>query len=288
MLLMKRYKTEKNGILEIGQILYTKHFTLKLDRNLCKGCELCKLICPRYAISLVPAQGDGNKTVAPLVDIDENKCDFHGICAVICPFGAISITVGGVDGLPVVTKDAFPTLTRDVNVSSEQCASGCKKCEESCPLGIISVSETEAGTVVDIKKELCAGCQICWMECPADAIGVTKFIEGSIHINPGDCPDGCHSCVDVCPVDALAIGEDSKVYAKDMFCIYCGACLQVCPASGALSSERTAVRHTPIDSGAWHKGLKRITSAEGLIRELATVRTDKAREAVISIESESE
>jgi len=276
---MKRYKKEENGKLEVGQILYTKRFKLTLDRELCKGCELCKLICPRDAISLIPAAGADGRAVAPLVDIDENKCDFHGICAVICPFSAIKIAVNGVDGLPVVEKEAFPVLERDIKVRSDLCEPECKKCEETCPLGIVTVYHTRGGTAVDVKKDQCAGCRICWMECPADAIDVTKFIEGTINIKSGNCPEGCRNCVDVCPVDALALADDGKVFARDLFCIYCGACLPVCPSSGALSITRTAVRHTHIDSGAWHRGLEKVTSAEGLARELAAERTYTAQQS---------
>jgi len=280
---MKLYKKEENGILEVGQILYTKSFVLKLDRELCKGCELCKLVCPRGAISLVPVTGADGKAEASLVDIDENKCDFHGICAAICPFSAIRITVGGVKGYPVVRKDAFPVLTRDIKVQSEKCEAGCKRCEETCPIGIVSVKEKEGGTEVSIQKHLCASCGICWMECPEDAISVTKFIDGVIDIRSGNCLDGCRNCVDVCPLDALDVDERGKVYTKNMYCIYCGACLPVCPASGALSIERTAVRHSPVESGAWNKGLEKITSPEGLAHELAAKRSYKAQERVNEI-----
>ena len=265
-------------------MLYTKHFELTVDRDLCKGCELCKLICPRYAISLIPVEKVDGRAVAPLVDIDENKCDFHGICAVICPFNAIQIRINGVEGLPAVDKEAFPVLTRDISVCSEKCEPGCKKCEETCPLGIISVKENKSGTTVDVQKDLCAGCLICWEECPTDAIELTKFIEGSVSIRPEICPEGCRNCMDVCPVNALAAGDDGKVYAKDLNCIFCGACLPVCPADGALSIGRTAIRHSPVNSGAWHRGLERVTSADGLARELAAQRVDKAREAVKSLD----
>jgi len=281
---MKRYKKEENGKLEVGQILYTKRFALTLDRSLCKGCELCSLVCPRGAISLVPVEGGDGKAVAPLVDVDENLCDFHGICAVVCPFSAIRITVNGDGELPAVKSKVFPTLSRDIEVRAEKCPPGCKKCEETCPLGIVSVRESDAGTVVDIQKELCAGCQICWMECPADAIEVGKFIEGAIHIDRKLCPDGCKSCLDVCPVNALAVDADSKVFAKDINCIYCGACVSVCPAEGALRVERTAVRHSPVNSGAWNRGLQKLTSAGGLARELGAGRADRARAAVKSLE----
>ena len=286
---MKQYKTEKNGKLEVGQVLYTKRFTLTVDRNLCKGCELCRLACPRWAISLIPVGDADGKAVAPLVDVDEKKCDYHGICAAVCPFSAISITVNGDGKMPSIEGGAFPTLTRDIEAHSELCEPGCKKCEESCPLGAISAAPgPDGGTVVNIRRELCAGCQICRVECPANAIDVTKFIEGSITIAPEICPDGCHRCFDVCPVDALALGEDGKTYAKDIYCIFCGACLQVCPAQGALNIERTVIRHTGVESGAWNRGLERLTSTAGLMRELAANRAAKVREAIKNLEAPGE
>ena len=139
----------------------------------------------------------------------------------------------------------------------------------------------------DIKKELCAGCQICWMECPAEAISVTKFIEGSIQINTEQCPKGCQRCLDVCPVNAIAL-EDGEVFANDYNCIYCGACLEVCPAEGAIEIERTAIRHSPIDSGTWNKGLEKLTSTEGLNRELAAENAAKAQTALKNLETEEE
>ena len=281
---MKRYKKEQDGKLEVGQVLYTKHYALTVDRNLCKGCELCRLVCPREAISLVPVERADGKAMASLVDIDESKCDFHGICAVVCPFDAITITMNGQEDIPAVSHGVFPTLTRDIKVKSERCKPGCKACGETCPLGIVSVKEEEGRTTVEIQKERCAGCQICWVACPTDALEVTKFIEGSIQIKPEACPDGCRNCLDVCPVNVLAVGEDGKVFAKDIYCIYCGACLQVCPGEDALCVARSAIRHSPVKSGAWHKGLEKITSAAGLMRELAAENADRAREAIESLE----
>ncbi|MCL2494432.1 MAG: 4Fe-4S binding protein [Oscillospiraceae bacterium] len=281
---MKRYKKEENGKLEIGQVMYTKTFTLTVDRALCKGCQLCRLACPHHAIRLIPQEDVDGKAVAPLLDVDENTCDFHGICAVVCPFSAITITVGGLNESPAVAKGAFPELARDIAVCNESCVPGCTKCEEACPLGVLSVN-TEAGEVA-VKKELCAGCPACWMACPEDAVEVSKFIEGTIQINDELCPADCKRCLDVCPVNALALDENGKVLAKELLCIYCGACKEVCPVSGALKVTRSAIRHTPVNSGAWHKGLERLTSKAALQRELAAGNAARARTAVQNLETE--
>ena len=285
---MKRYKKEEGGILEVGQILYTKHFKLTVDRGRCTGCELCRLACPRSAISLISADTTVGSPSSPLVDVDGDKCDFHGICAAICPFGAIKITINGEEALPAVDKESFPVLERDIRINSSLCKQGCKKCEKICPLDIIKVSETVGGTVVDVHKEQCAGCRICWMECPDNVIEVSKYIEGGISIDTAACPEGCRNCVDICPVKALARDESGKIYAKDMHCIYCGVCLQVCPADGALSVKRTSVRSTGADSGAWYRALEKLTSAEGLARELAAKRTYKTQTEAEELAANSE
>ena len=284
---MKRYKKETCDTLEIGHVYYNRRFELTVDKNLCKGCVICKLICPREAITLKESsKGSDGRAITPTVDIDENKCDFHGICAVACPFSAIKITIDGKKEIPAVEKGVFPVLTRDIEIDSSKCEQSCKKCEEKCPLGIISVKfessskGDDSKTVVDVNKELCAGCQICWEECPTDALKVTKFYDGSIRINQELCPETCQSCLDVCPVNALYLGDDKKVYINDNNCIYCGTCETVCPKPEALDIKRISVRHSPIDSGAWNKGLEKITSTEALNKELAAKRADKVRAAV--------
>ena len=278
---LKQYKTENGGKLEVGQVLYTRHFALTVDRALCKGCQICRLACPKQAVARVPrADGADGKALAPLMDVDEAKCDFCGICALACPFSAIAVTVTGLNGETAdnkVSADIYPTLTRDITVDNAKCKPGCKQCEDICALGVLRV-DTEKGEVA-VKTELCAGCTACWMECPEEAIAVAKFIEGEIQINTDQCPEGCVRCQDVCPVNAIEI-EGGEAFANDYTCIYCGACQEVCPKAGAIEIERTAIRHSPVDSGTWHKALERLTSAEGLNREIAAENAAKARAAL--------
>jgi 4Fe-4S ferredoxin len=278
---MKRYKKAAKDQLEIGEVFYAKRFALELDKSLCKGCDLCRLACPRYAIRVLPqADGADGKAKPAVIDIDENTCDFHAACAAVCPFSALTVRVDGLAGLPVVERDAFPELVRDIQIDASLCEAGCRRCEEACPLNVISIEETDGQRTVEVQKELCAGCRACYLVCPTQALEVTKSVEGSIEIDAGLCPDGCSRCLDVCPVGALFIGENGKVLANDAICIYCGACLYACPKPEALRIQRTRILHTPVESGAWNKALMRLTSTEGLDRELAAKRAAKARDAV--------
>ena len=82
---LRRYKNDDGQKLSLGQVLYAKRYNLTLDRNLCKGCDVCKVVCPREAISLKPLTKD-SKARAPLADVDVEKCDYHAICGTMCPF----------------------------------------------------------------------------------------------------------------------------------------------------------------------------------------------------------
>jgi len=257
--------------------MYAKRFSLIFDREKCVGCTLCKDICPREAITLKPSPKKEGETNHHIVDVDQQKCDYCGMCEAICPFGAVTHLTNGERLIAVVKSESFPTLLREVTVDMVKCKTNCTDCADACPLEIITVDTKKPD--VEIDKELCPTCMWCQVACPTGAIHVCKAFNGGIKINREKCPEGCVACADVCPVNALRVGEDGKVYVEDMYCIYCGTCIPVCPKPEALTVYRTSIRHTPVKSGAWNKALEKLTSTQGKGREIRAKVLAKAAEA---------
>ncbi|MEM2734552.1 MAG: 4Fe-4S binding protein, partial [Candidatus Bathyarchaeia archaeon] len=46
----KVIKSNDERKLLIQRIVYTKSYTLVLDREVCKGCRICHLVCPKGAV----------------------------------------------------------------------------------------------------------------------------------------------------------------------------------------------------------------------------------------------
>ncbi len=281
---IKVLKSEKAGESSIERIIYTKRYRLTVDRARCVGCEICKIVCPKEAITITnPARTEGQKKARPQISIDENKCHFCGICEAICPFGALTLRIDGKEAAPVIEKNSFPQIVHEIEVEEFKCPTECKKCEEKCPLGIIKVSPTKPiGRVkVTIDAEHCPCCRLCEVECPEAAIHVRKSIIGSIKINAEKCPEGCRDCADVCPITGvLSVGKDGKVHVNDYCCVYCGACKVACPVEGALELKRTSIHHTPVRSGAWNKALEKLTSTGDVAKELRGRLILRSRESV--------
>ena len=272
-------KHEENGKLIIERVMYTKRYSLIYDREKCKGCTLCRDICPTAAITLVPApKAEGEKTKHHLIDVDEKKCDHCGMCEAICPFGAVTHLLNNEPVIAVVKAESFPTLIREVEVNLEKCQKDCTDCADACPLDIIEVDTKKPD--VKIAIEFCPTCMWCQVACPTEAIHVRKIFNGRIRIFQEKCPEGCTECMDVCPVNALHLGDNRKVYVDDMYCIYCGVCENVCPEPEALEIIRTSIHHTPVKSGAWNKALEKLTSEQGKGREFRAKVLAKAVEAM--------
>lgn len=296
---LKTLKTDTAKALTLEWVLHVKNYKLNLDKNLCVGCQICALACPKEAIKIEKQPKiQGEKAKKARVDVDLTKCNFCGICDVLCPFGAIKVTVNGEHVIPVVEKESFPQLIREIQVDTSKCPSNCVDCEEACPLNLIKVSwQTAEGetiqtkparkrkgikVIVNIEKERCPCCRICEFKCPENAIQVPKFFHGKIQIHPEKCPEGCTDCLDVCPITgALYLSEeDKKVHVNEKFCVYCGACKIVCPVEEALELKRTKIIHTPVRSGAWNKTLEKLASPVEMTKELKAKGSQKLVESV--------
>jgi 4Fe-4S ferredoxin len=299
---LRTIKEDTANALTLQWVLHVQNYKLVLDKDRCVGCQICSLACPKEAIKIEKRlRIQAEKAQKAGIDVDLAKCNFCGICDIVCPYGAMKVTSNDKHALPVVEKESFPELTRDVQVNENKCNVDCVEVEDACPLDLIkvklqypdgktvenpySLSEKErAGLVVkvDVDKEHCPCCKVCEVKLPAGVMHVRKLLQGKIDIHDEKCPEGCTDCLDVCPITgALYLSkEDKKVHPNETFCVYCGACKIVCPVDEAMELKRTHVEHTPVHSGAWNKALERLTSPKEMTKELKTKGSSRARESV--------
>jgi len=296
---LKEFKYETEDMLTIERLLHAKHYSLALDRDLCIGCEICKIVCPREAIEIRKIRRkEGEKARRPRFDVSKEKCSYCGICEPICPFNAIEVRVDQKHRVPVLEKGSFPMLIREIKIDTTRCDAGCVDCEKACPLNLITVkvltqngkeiSPKEAKLLsnpgdlkvkVDVESDLCPCCMLCEMRCPKGAIHMRKIMHGVLAVNSEKCPEGCRDCLDVCPIPGALFlpANDSKVHPNETFCVFCGACKIVCPVEGALVVDRRMIRHTPVSSGAWNTALEKLTSTKEYSKEARTKGSAKAR-----------
>lgn len=298
---LRTIKKDTAQALTLEWVLHVRNYRLDLDKDRCTGCEICSLACPKEAISITRQARTGNERAQKAkIDINLAKCNFCGICDLLCPYGAIRVTLDGQHNLPVIEKESFPQLIRDIRVDASKCPVDCEECGDSCPLDLIKVTHSEphekqtedtsslgdqkkkeSVTKVDVQEERCPCCRICEIKCPEGVMHVRRLFHGTIAIHPEKCPEDCKNCLDVCPITgALYFSDDDrKIHVDEEFCVYCGACKTVCPKEDALELKRTSISHTPIHSGAWNKALERLTSPSDLAKELKTKGSLRARES---------
>ena len=73
-----------------------KKYHVRIDREHCKGCELCVTVCPRSVLAISVAMNSRGQHVAETVAID--ACIGCVQCADMCPDAAIEIDVEESEG----------------------------------------------------------------------------------------------------------------------------------------------------------------------------------------------
>ena len=286
----KTIKQETPARLTLLRPMVTRRYELAADHNKCCGCKLCETVCPREAITLSKAElAEGRVTKRPQVDINAEKCSFCGECVVVCPTHALAMTVNGQPEIPAVKGSAFPVLQRQNKVDQAAVrASTDISYVASCPVGAISadVQRDAVGNVVTVEQvavdqDKCINCTRCMENGPAGAFTVTKPYKGHARLNVALCPVGCQACADVCPTHAITY-DGRQVTVERRFCLFCGACEKVCPVEGAVKIERTAILHTPVESGAWMVALEKLVSFRAAARELDIKGQEKRRQLILS------
>lgn len=61
-----------------------------IDENVCKGCALCTVACPRGIVALNQEKLNA-KGYNPAIVTDLDKCIACGMCAIMCPDSAIKV-----------------------------------------------------------------------------------------------------------------------------------------------------------------------------------------------------
>jgi 4Fe-4S ferredoxin len=275
---MKRGQTTKRATPEavlLERKMVTRSNALRLDRGKCVGCELCTSVCPQVAIThQAGVLTDGHLSKRPTIDIDPVKCNFCGECVVVCPVHALMMQVNGQTQIPVIEYEAFPSLITEIKTNASKLpAELAQPVTEICPTDVITVQLSPNGDghlgsvqAIQIDESDCIYCKQCEALCP-DAFEATHPFEGLIRLERSLCPAGCQACADICPSHSLVM-RDGELMLDERFCLYCGACLKVCPAPDALTVRRHRVRHTPIKSGAWIAAVEKLISTEMASQEL--------------------
>jgi 2-oxoglutarate ferredoxin oxidoreductase subunit delta len=62
--------------------------TVDIDAALCKGCDLCVVICPEQVLAMTAAL---NAKGWPVVELARDGCTGCGLCAVACPDGVFVV-----------------------------------------------------------------------------------------------------------------------------------------------------------------------------------------------------
>ena len=257
----KKRKSVGPESVSIVQSLWVDTLTLTLDKRACISCDLCRLVCPKEAVSMVADR------VRQFPDIDEEKCSLCGLCVTFCPVNAVSMiscnTWKGTEEAvrPILDAGGVPQFSKGTELDTSLCPPGCDLCVQACPREALTWSE--AGVTVDRLR--CLSCAHCEAACPVEgAIKVTRLFDGNVEVELEKCPQGCDLCVEACPTRCYTALPRRGVSVDSMHCICCGACLVACP-HGAIDLTRLRLRSQGDGySAVWSRAVERLLSENAL------------------------
>lgn len=300
----------------LERAMVTRHYIMRWDLELCVGCQIGPLTCPKDALTHVEAKLENGRMVTKQsVDVDAEKCIFCGECMEMCPVNAIEMIVNGKPENPVLTYEAFPKLGGS-NVFNKKIFDWKRKefVINNCPTGAISYDEQQKTMIVDDAKcILCRQCEV----ASHGAFRVEQPWQGKVELRREKCVPGCLACADICPTRALHIGENGELVLADYYCIKCGACMQICPVkaeyqeysipvesygvtkevkhkrvinSGSLPIwvERWRVRHSEVKSGSWIVALLKLADDKAGMIEIDRKRALRRRDLILALKGGKE
>ena len=280
-------KSRTEHLMTINRDMVTRNYLMKWDLDKCVGCQIGPLVCPKEALTHIPAVLENGRILQKAsVDVDENKCVNCGICVEACPKHAIELTINGKPANPVIEYGAFPEFDAKTIFRKEKFDFSLKDFViDNCPTHVISYDEQRDTMRVDFDH--CIHCRQCEVASKG-AFEVRQPWVGSVELFREKCVADCFACADICPTRALHINDDGELVLADYYCIKCGACMQVCPIKPeyeeevfsfeshgmthtrtkqklvnkedlAVVVERWRISHTPVSSAAWLEALRKLS-----------------------------
>ena len=307
--LTQKRKDAHEMVLERAMV--TRHYIMRWDLDRCVGCQIGPLACPKDALTHVDAKLENGRMVTQQsVDVDAEKCILCGECMEMCPVNAIEMIINGKPENPVITYNAFPTLTEST-IFNKKLFDWKRKdfVIDNCPTDVISYDKKEETLIVDDAH--CIRCRQC--EVASDgAFHVEQPWQGKVELRREKCVPGCLACADICPTRALHINEEGELVLADYYCIKCGACIQICPVkaeyqeytvkaesqgvtkevthkrainSGSLPIwvERWRVQHSDVQSGAWVVALIKLADDKAGMIETDRKRALRRRDLIVAL-----